>query len=389
VIAISGKDRGAILPAGQAGTAYMYMAGSGQFASTTYYMREHPAWVEAFNGARPADRYFRAEWKPLLPEAAYERSLPDGQPWFNPRGAGLPIRMGADADAAPGPKFYASLLPSPFADALALDFARAAIAGERLGADDAPDILVVSLSGHDYVNHRFSAESRLSHDHFLQLDRLLQGFFADLDRTVGRDRYVAVLTADHGFMPAPEVSKARGLDAGRLSGSQLVAAVNAALEQRFQGPKLVTGTSASALVLDRGQMAARSLDPATVAAAAREALLAQRGIAAAYTRQELASGSRAGAPLFDAMRKTWNSGISGDVQYAVQPYWMFGSAGSTHGSPYEYDTHVPLLVWGPSWVQAGRRAGRVEIADIAPTLAGLLRLPPPAASEGRPLPLAR
>ncbi|MBC5783223.1 alkaline phosphatase family protein [Ramlibacter sp. USB13] len=387
VLAVSGKDRGAILPAGHAGTAYMYMSDSGGFASSSYYMREHPGWVQAFNGAKPADRFFHAEWKPLLAEEAYARSLPDNQPWF-PRPGRLPMKMGA-ADEAPGPKFYGALLASPFADALTLDFARAAIAGEKLGADDVPDILAISLSGHDYVNHQWSAESRLSHDHLLHLDRLLQAFFADLDRTVGRDRYLAVLTADHGFMPAPEVSQARGLSAGRLSGSQLLAAVNAALEKRFDAPRLVQAMSASALVIDRKQLAARGLALDAVADAAREALLAQPPIAAAYTRRELASGSRAGAPLFEAMRNTWHPDVSGDVQYALQPYWMFGNAGSTHGSPYEYDTHVPLLAWGPSWVHAGPRDARAEIADIAPTLAGILGIPAPAGNQGKPLRLAR
>jgi hypothetical protein len=94
VIGISGKDRGAILPAGKTGTAYMYMGASGQFASTTYYMKEHPAWVNAFNAQKPADRYFKTEWKPLLPEASYARSVPDSQPWFGPRGGKLPMMMG-------------------------------------------------------------------------------------------------------------------------------------------------------------------------------------------------------------------------------------------------------------------------------------------------------
>lgn len=388
VIAISGKDRGAILPAGKTGTAYMYMAGTGQFASTTYYMQQHPAWVNAFNAARPADRFFKTEWKPLLPEAAYARSLPDSQPWFGPRGGKLPMMMGTASDDAPGPNYYAALLRSPFGDTLTLDFARAAIAGEQLGADEAPDILAVSLSGHDYVNHQWSAESRLSHDHLLQLDRLLQAFFADLDRSVGRDNYLAVLTADHGFMPPPEVSQAKGLSAGRVSGSQVLAAVNGALEQRFNAPKLASAMSASALVLDRALLAARGFDGEAVANSAREALLAQPQIAAAYTRKELESGSRAGAPLFDAMRKTWHREVSGDVQYALKPYWMFGSSIATHGSPYEYDTHVPLLLWGPKWVKAGAVPARVEIADVAPTLARVLGLPPPPASEGRPLPIA-
>jgi predicted AlkP superfamily pyrophosphatase or phosphodiesterase len=389
VIAMSGKDRGAILPAGQTGTAYMYMGSTGQFASTTFYMQQHPAWVDAFNNARPADRYFKTEWKPVLPEAAYARSLPDSQPWFGPRGGKLPMLMGSQADEAPRPNFYGALLASPFADALTLDFARAAIAGEQLGADDAPDILSISLSGHDYVNHRWSAETRLSHDHFLHLDRMLQAFFADLDRTVGRDNYVAVLTADHGFMPAPEVSEARGLQAGRVSGSQMVAAVNAALQQRLGVAQLVAYSSASALVLDRQLMAAASLDPDTVANAARDALLAQPQFAAAFTRRELQSGSRAGAPLFDAMRRTWHPDVSGDVQYALKPNWMFGSSVATHGSPYEYDTNVPILVWGPRWVKPAAITSRVGVVDIAPTLAGLLGVPAPAANEGRPLPLTR
>jgi predicted AlkP superfamily pyrophosphatase or phosphodiesterase len=389
VIAVSGKDRGAILPAGKTGTAYMYMAGSGQFASTTYYMPRHPGWVDAFNNARPADRYFHAEWKPLLPEAAYARSLPDSQPWFGARGGKLPMAMGKPTDTAPDAAFYGGLLRSPFVDALTLDFARAAIAGEALGQDEAPDILSISLSGHDYVNHQWSAESRLSHDHLLQLDRLLQAFFADLDRSVGRDNYVAVLTADHGFMPPPELSQAQGRSAGRVTGAQVRGAVNAALQQRFGHAALVSGMSASALVLDRKLIAAQGLQFDAVADAARDALLAQPQLAAAYTRRELQSGSRAGAPLFEAMQGTWHPDVSGDVQYVLKPYWMFGTAVATHGSPYEYDTHVPLLVYGPPWVRPGSHAARVATADIAPTLAGLLGVPPPAASEGRPLPLAR
>ena len=387
VIAISGKDRGAILPAGRSGTAYMYMAASGRFASSTYYMPQHPVWVEAFHASRPADRWFRAEWKPLLPEAAYARSLPDDQPWFGPGGGRLPMRMAAPGDEAPGPAYYGGLLRSPFADALALDFARAAIAGEQLGADDAPDILSVSLSGHDYVNHRWSAESRLSHDHLLQVDRLLQDFFAELDRSVGRDRYVAALSSDHGFMPAPELRRAQGLPGGRVATRQLLDAVNAALQQRFGVARLVAFPSASALVLDRDLLAAAGLPLDTVAAAAREALLAQPQVAAAYTRAELASGSRAGAPLFQAMRRTWHPQRSGDVQFALQPHWMFGAAVATHGSPHEYDSHVPLLLWGPRWIRPAAVAQRVEVADLAPTLARLLQVPPPAASEGRPLPL--
>ncbi len=387
VIAISGKDRGAILPAGKTGTAYMYMQQTGQFASSTYYMKEHPPWVQAYNAAKPADAYFHQEWKPLLADAAYAKSLPDGQKWYA-KGGKLPKKLGEGQDK-PGPLFYGALTPSPFGDRMALDFARAAIAGEKLGQDDATDILSVSLSGHDYINHAYSAESRLSHDHVLQVDRLLQAFFRDLDATVGKDNYLVVMTADHGFMPAPEHSLSLGRDAGRQSGSQTVARLNAGLAKNFGAGNWVRNISALGLVFDRDVVATAGVDAKALREEARQLLLAEPGIAVAYTRDELESGSRAGAPHFDAMRKAWHREISGDVQFALKPWWMMTSSSSmtTHGSPHPYDTNVPILFYGPKWVKAGRHDARVEVADIAPTLARVLGVPPPPASEGKVLPV--
>lgn len=388
VIGISGKDRGAILPAGHRGTAYMYMGQSGQFASSTYYMPAHPAWVDAFNGEKPADRFFKRPWAPLMVDAAYARSLADGQPWYA-KGGQLPATMGA-AQEKPDGAYYGSLLRSPFVDLMSLEFARAAIAGEQLGQDEVPDILAISLSGHDYVNHAFSAESRLSHDHMLHLDRMLESFFKHLDSTVGRDRYVVVLTADHGFMPAPEHSKGQGQASGRVSGSQLLARLNTGLEQKFGAGKWAQALSASAVMLDRPLMASRGLDAAAVEEETRRLLQAEESIAVAYTRAELAGGRRQGAPHFDAMRRAWHAERSGDVQYALKPYWMHTSTSSitTHGSLHPYDTNVPILVWGPAWAKPGRVDQRVEVVDIAPTLAKWLGVDVPAQSEGRVLPVA-
>ena len=389
VIGISGKDRGAILPAGKTGVAYMYMSKSGEFASSTFYMKEHPAWVNTYNAAKPADRYFKQAWKPVLDDGAYGKSLPDDQPWFFIKGAKLPMTMGA-AQAQPDGAYYGALLRSPFVDEMALEFARAAIKGEALGTDDgAPDILTVSLSGHDYVNHAYSAESRMSHDHMLQLDRLFQSFFRDLDAMVGKDNYVVALTADHGFMPAPEVSLAAGRAAGRQSGSQTLARVNAGLAQKFGAGTWAKFFSASALVLDHKLIDERKVDRLAVQEEARALLLKEDGVAVVYTRDELAGNTKAGAPFFDQMRKSWNAERSGDLQVALKPYWMFTSSTSTttHGSPHPYDTNVPILFYGPRWVKPGMRTERVEVSGIAPTLAGMLKVPPPSASEGKVLPI--
>ncbi|HEX6017715.1 MAG TPA: alkaline phosphatase family protein [Burkholderiaceae bacterium] len=388
VIGISGKDRGAILPAGKTGLAYMYMSKSGQFASSTFYMKEHPAWVDAFNAAKPADRHFKQAWQPVLEGDAYRQSLADEQPWFLIKGAKLPMTMGA-AQEKPDGAYYGALLRSPFVDEMALEFARAAIKGEALGQDDAPDILAVSLSGHDYVNHAFSAESRLSHDHLLHLDRLFQAFFEDLDALVGKDNYVTVLTADHGFMPAPETSLAAGRHAGRQSASQTLTRVNAGLAQKFGAGTWARFFSASALVLDHKLIDERKVDRLAVQEEARALLLKEEGVAVVYTRDELAGNTRAGAPLFDQMRKSWNAQRSGDLQVALEPYWMFTSSSSTttHGSPHAYDTNVPILFYGPRWVKRGMVSERVEVSGVAPTLAGMLQIPPPATSEGKVLPI--
>ncbi len=388
VIGISGKDRGAIMPAGKSGTAYMYMSSTGQFASSTYYMSAHPAWVDRFNAAKPADRYFKSSWTPLLPKSAYQRGLAGGPPWAG-HGTELPIMYGAPQDDEPGLRYYGSLLQGPFADALALDFARAAVVGEALGQREVPDILIVSLSGHDYVNHAFSAESTLSHDHTLQIDRLLQAFFRDLDARVGADNYIAALSADHGFMPTPEYSQSRGLEAGRLASGPMLTRINAALEQRFGPGKWVLGFSAATLALNRPLMARQKVDPVVVAQQAKALLLQEDGIAAAYTREELLAARSVAEPLFAQMRKSWHPDVSGDVQIALKANWMFGSGnlGATHGSPYPYDTNVPLMLWGPRWVRAAAPKDRVGIVKLASTLARFLRVAPPADSEGRPLSL--
>ena len=388
VIAIAGKDRGAILTAGRTGTAYMYQAQTGRFASSTYYMKAHPAWVAAFDARKPADAWFHRQWRPLLPDSEYARSLPDDQPWYSPGGK-LPKMMGEGQDA-PGPSYYASLLISPFVDALTLDFARAAIAGEDLGADDSPDILVLCLSGHDYVNHYYGAESRLSHDHVLQLDRLLRDFFRDLDARVGRERYVAALSADHGFTPVPDHSRALGRDAGRVDLRRMLARVNSALEHELGDGAWLRFITYADLALDERVAARHGVGVQAALEAARKEVLKEPGIAAVYTRAQIEGLAARDAPYLEAVRRGWDRERSGDLQLVMKPYWVPGGGftrGTTHGSPHRYDTHVPLAFYGPAWVSPGRVDAPVAIVDLAPTLAALLGISPPAASQGRPLPL--
>lgn len=395
VIGVSGKDRGAILPAGHRGTAYMYLSESGLFSSSSYYMQQHPAWVKAFNARRPADAYWGRTWTLQRPAADYAADAPDGSPWMRAAGFGsrLPATLG-DGLEAKGPRYYADLLTSPFGDQLVLDFARAALANEGLGQDAVPDILAISLSAHDYISHSFGPESRMAHDHLLQLDRLLQAFFAEIDRRVGKDRYVLLLSADHGFTDTPEWAQQQGRAAGRLNPARLLTELNQALAQRFGPPNLARSLSASGVLLNEAAIAQQRLDPEAVALAGAQALRQVEGVAAAYSAAELDGqppADEAARPVWNALRLARHPERSPRLMFAVRDGWLLGNrmAGATHGNPYASDQHVPILSWGPRWFRAGRVDERVSVYDIAPTVAELLALPPPPQSQGRPLPRGR
>ena len=387
VVAISGKDRGAILLAGKRGTAWMYMDKSGRFASSTFYMKEHPAWHDRYYATRPQDKWMGQAWTLLLPEAAYARSMVEGQPWqraFVGGSRGFPFVLPKSEKPA---DYYAQLLRTPFGDEATLDFARAAIEGEGLGRNPAgvTDILGVSLSTHDYVNHAFGPESRVSQDHLLRVDRLLAGFFDYLDKRIGLDKVVVALTSDHGFMNAPEYSAAIGLGGARLNSPKLMADLNEALAARFAVKSLAVRFSYPTIILDQAAIAKNFLNRAEVEAVAQRALLATPGVAGAYTRTQLESGALPELPLSTLVLRAWNRELSGDLYVVQNPFTLWGGNVVTHGSPYTYDTNVPLMLYGKAWIKPGKYPRAAAVADIAPTLSHLLEIRPPAASEGRVL----
>jgi arylsulfatase A-like enzyme len=387
VVTVSGKDRGAILLAGKTGTAYMYMDKTGDFASSTFYMAAHPAWASKFNAAKPQDAYYGKTWKPLLADAAYANDAPD-MPASTTSPNKFPLMYYSD-NGGPDADYYNRLKTGPALDELTLEFARAAVEGEDLGKNPAgvPDVLGVSLSAHDYVNHAFGPESKMSHDHLQRLDRMLASFFGYLDKRVGMDNVVVVLTADHGFANTPEYSQTRHIDAQRLNGDKMVDALNAHLAARFKVEKIVIAASVPNLHLDYDAIEKSGLKRDDVENEAARFLLKQNGVAEVFTRTQLETGNVTGTRMGLLMRRAWNRQISGDLMVVPKPFWFFGSgsSGSSHGTPYAYDTNVPLMIMGSRWIKPGSYGQYAEVVDIAPTLAHLLRVRPPAASEGRVL----
>jgi hypothetical protein len=389
IVTVSGKDRGAILLAGKTGTAYMYMNQSGSFATSTYYMQSHPEWVQRYQASRPQDRYYGKSWTPLLADAAYANDAGDE---FYRATAGVNNRFPFTYYSESGKldaDYFNRLKTGPFLDELTLNFARAAVEGENLGKNPAgvADLLGISLSAHDYVNHAFGPESKMSHDHLQRLDRMLAAFFGYLDQRIGMDNIVVVLTADHGFSNVPEFSQSRHLDAHRLDGKKMIAALNQHLAAKYSVDKLVAAASLPNIHLDYALIEKGGHRREDVEKVAARFLHDQAGVAQVYTRSQFETGAVSDTRIGTLMRRAWNRQLSGDLMVVTKPYWFFGSgsSGASHGTPYAYDTNVPLIVMGKRWIKPGAYGQYAEVVDIAPTLAHLLRVRPPAAAEGRVL----
>ncbi|MFZ6798708.1 alkaline phosphatase family protein [Undibacterium sp. Di24W] len=390
VIAISGKDRGAILLAGKTGTAYMMMKKTGNFATSTYYMKDYPAWREQYVASKPQDKYYGQRWNLLLDEKAYANDVNDdvvipGAKRANDR---LPIIYSSQS-GTPDAEYYESLFTGPYMDEMSLAFAQAAVEGEKLGSNPAgvPDVLGISLSSHDYVNHRWGPESRMSHDHLQRLDRMLAKFFTYIDKKVGMDNTLVLLTADHGFPNTPEFARVNHLDAARIESGKMMTALNQHLQEKFGLDKLAKKFSSPTVLLDYKKFESKGLKREELENAVAEFAIKYPGIADAFTRTQFENGNLPNSRIAKLMQRAWNRQVSGDVALVVKPYWYFGNddRGTSHGSPYRYDTNVPLMIMGKKWIKPGAYGQEAEVVDIAPTLAHILRVRPPAGSEGRVL----
>ncbi len=397
VYTVAGKDRGSILLAGKTGKAFMYSATTGQFTSTSYYMPQHPKWWTDFYASKPQDKYFHQRWNVLLDEKAYARSLPDGQAWSSPsrnmtKGMGFMYGIGEDK---PGRGFYNLLLQGPFGDEAQADFAISMMKGENLGnnAKGAPDILGMSFSGHDYINHSYGPESLQSQDHLIRLDRTFARLFDAIDAHVGKDNVLMVLTADHGFVNSPEMNAARGHDAKRIYPDEPQKAVNAIAEKRFGIANVITQHMTGGWTLDYSAIDDKKLNREDVESFVARSAVEQEGIAYAFTRSQFERGTLPNHRIGLLAQRAWHQTMAVDVMIVPKPFYFFASrpaAGTnptacTHGTPYRYDTHVPLMWHGARWIEPGIYGQYAEVVDIAPTLSTLLRTRFPSGSDGRVL----
>ena len=374
VIAISLKDRAAVLPGGHtANAAYWYDPATGHFITSSYYMKSLPTWVEQFNAAEPTKAYCGKPWE-SLPET------PDIS------GRVLAPAFGGDKAPCPNPKFRSWIMGTPFMNEVELNFAEAAIENEHLGQGPATDLLAVSLSINDYIGHAFGPYSPEVADTTVRTDRYLAALLADLDKKLGLANVWIALSADHGVAPSPQYIMEHHLGVGLLYPQTVVDAVKQALTKAYGEAHWIEFASGAWIYLNRAALASRGADIAHAEALSAEAAALVLGVQAVFTRTQFTTGTLPNSPLGRKAAHSFNSMRAGDILLVSTPFAVPSETitRTTHGSPWNYDAQVPLILWGGPF-KPGTYATPCQPIDLEPTLAALLGLTQSSEAQGKPL----
>jgi len=372
VVGVSIKPRGAILPSGRmADGAYWFEDNIKRWVTSTYYRKELPQWVTDLN-AEIAKRDLPKEWYPL---GAAPGSV-------KPYCVLKPVPPPAGPAAAAGPRDCTNIDSMPAGNELIEEMAERAAAAENLGGHETTDILTVSFSANDYVGHAVGPDAPEVRDISIRTDILIGKLMDYLESRVGAGNVTYVLTADHGVAPVPEVNQARNMPGGRLTTKSLADKATAALSQKFgPGEWLISGTEYLNLKL----IAERNLDRSQVERVAADAMKSEPHIARVYTRTELESGAVTGDPVGRAFTVDFYGPRSGELFVLQDPYWIFrATSGTTHGTPYWYDAHVPIIFLGAG-IKQGVYGESIAVNDIAPTISTLLGVEIPSGNSGNVL----
>jgi len=372
VVSISLKDRAAILMGGHSASA-AYWGGSGSFATSTYYMPTLPAWVAQFNENSSAKAYCGRAWKALSETARTDGSI-------------ISEFREEPGESCPDPKFLRWLQQTPYMNEIELNFAGEAVRNHHLGQGTDTDLLAISLSVNDSIGHGFGPYSPQVADATLRTDRYLASFFAMLDKVVGLNNVWIALSADHGVAPNPGFIQDHKLGQGNAPPALISEAIERAMASAFGPGRWVEATNAPYIYLDHLALMKHHVQSSEAEEVAAVAAASALGVLAAFTRTQLSSGILPLSPLARKALNSFNSKRGGDVFIILDPYAVPGSGlrGSTHGSPWSYDSQVPLILWGSAF-NPGTYFGQCQPIDLAPTLAAILGLTQPSGAQGTPL----
>jgi predicted AlkP superfamily pyrophosphatase or phosphodiesterase len=376
-IGIAIKDRGAILPAGHTGDAYWYDASKGNWITSSFYKSTLPAWVETFNALKLPENYYKQTWNTLLPIDQYTESEADDQPYEN-------SISGEPKAVFPHKTVATSLAATYFGNELTTKFALAALEAENLGKDNYCDFLAVSYSSPDYAGHAFGPQSKEVEDIYLRLDKNITEILQTLDLKVGKGNYTVFLTADHGVAEIPGFLRKNKVPAGILVGGELVTKAERILNTKYGEGKYIKSNDNYQMYLNLPLLESKKLSIADIVEVLRATLPMEEGV---LDIVNLADGNFNGisTTLQNKLQGLYYPKRSGEIMVIVEPAWFGGlPKGTTHGTIWSYDTHVPLLFYGFG-INKGSTFAPTYISDIAPTLAGLLSILEPNGNIGKPI----
>lgn len=381
-VSISLKDRAAILMSGhRTDTAVWFDEDTGAYVTSTAYAPDGklPAWVEEFNGRKIPEQMRAEAWKPSVDAEALARV-------WNPKGK--PVAF----SHALATKDFNAWATSPSGNAFVFETCKQALTAEKLGQDEVPDLLTINLASNDYVGHKYGPDSAEVLDISVQTDRQLADFFRYLDDKVpgGLKRVTIAVSADHGCASAPEVIASLGAPVERAITSKIAAAAETALDEAVGAADWIASGENGELYFHPKTLAEFSKEPRSrLEQIAADAVRSVRGVYFAIGKTAVLSGQVPRTTLGNQVSVGVNPERSGDVIVFLQPHWLGGSqpvgTGSSHGSPFPYDSQVPLLMAGAG-VRPGTYLGRVSPAQVAPSLSHILGVARPGGADEPLLP---
>ncbi|MCK9279333.1 MAG: alkaline phosphatase family protein [Melioribacteraceae bacterium] len=386
VISISFKDRGAALPAGHnPNGAYWFDGKSGDFFTSKYYMETVPNWVSDFNNKKLSDKYASKEWNLSKPVSEYITTVPDESPYetdfFNEGKKTFPHKL----DKVKSEDKYYFLENTPFANQLLVDFVDAALKGEKLGKGNETDFLAISFSTPDHLGHEFGNFSFEMEDMYIKLDSQIAELLKNLDKAVGKGNYLLFLTADHAGMDSPGYMKDNRMPAGEL-GSKLFVDSLKTFSIRKYGVDLIENFSNKQIFLNWEIIENNNLDIRKVEDEISFFIRTRfTAITSIFTRGYLETQVPTRESI-NPILNGFNPTYSGDIAINWHPGFLtnFWGIGTTHGSSYNYDRHIPLIFYG--WKIPKQTVNTpVYIVDIAATICNLIGIQEPNACIGIPL----
>jgi predicted AlkP superfamily pyrophosphatase or phosphodiesterase len=390
VFGVSVKDRGAVAMAGHGGKAFWFSKATGEFVTSNYYYDRYPLWVETWNDQQPTHFYSGKSWQLLHELASYTFADSDDRPWETDLagfGRVFPHSFGSADDKY----FTTKLTISPAGDALTLDFAKTLLVEEELGKDGVTDYLSISFSSTDYVGHVFGPSSLEAEDNILQLDRKLAELFTFIDREVGLKNTLIVLSADHGSPDTPGYLKSHNIPAGYVDPDSWdkEAAITRIKKQFDIKGELIEKFEHPYLYLSKSVINDQSIDQSALAAAVIGELSSFEGVSQAISSAALQGGDLPDTAVVRAVRNNFHPKRSGDIYIVFKANWFINDfdglvVAATHGSPWQYDTFVPVMFAGSS-IKPSQVSRRIHTVDIARTLSAYVGAKPPSGAVGNVL----